>query len=107
MRLALVVGLAVLALAALLPTSASAARCGRHPVGSGSETSAATISTSRISCKRGIALIDRWFDKASSRCSGGYCPKIKVDGYVCRNPNQGLTVRCKKGRRLAKGYFGL
>jgi hypothetical protein len=105
MRAAGVVAL-VLGARALLPGSASAARCGRHPVGSGSQTSAATISTSRISCKRGTRLINRWFNKASSRCSGGYCPTIRVDGYRCRNPNQGLIVRCKKGRRVAKGYFG-
>jgi hypothetical protein len=107
MRLALAVGAALL-LAGLLPSGASAAACGRHEAGSGPDQSIARISTSRVSCKRGIKIVDRWYTRASPRCSGGKCPTLKVDGFKCRYRYRGgvPTVRCADGRRVVKGRFG-
>jgi hypothetical protein len=108
MRAALAIAAALL-LAALLPGGASAAACGKHQVGSGSDQSIARITTSRVGCARGVSVIDRWYTRASPRCSGGKCPTLRVKGFKCRyRYGSGTpTVRCADGRRVVKGRFGV
>ena len=106
MRVLLVVGLATVALA-LLPGSADAKNCGRVPLGEGSGTSAGTVITRNLSCKRGISILDRHFERADKLCNRGICPVIYVSGYRCVQYRSKPRVRCVKGKRVARAEFGL
>jgi hypothetical protein len=107
MRAALLaVALAALALA-LLPGAAQAKNCGRQPLGEGSGTSAATIITRNLSCRRGISILDRHFERADKVCNRGICPVIRVSGYRCVQYRTKPRVRCVKGKRVARAEFGL
>ena len=106
MRAALAVGVAVVALA-LLPGAAEAKNCGRVPLGEGSGTSAGTVITRNLSCKRGISILDRHFERADKLCNRGICPDIRVSGYRCVQYRSKPRVRCVKGKRVARAEFGL
>ena len=107
MRAALLaVALAAGALA-LLPGAAEAKNCGRQPLGEGSGTSAGTVITRNLSCKRGTSILDRHFERADKICSGGYCPVMRVSGYRCVTYRLKARVRCVKGKRVARAEFGL
>ncbi len=75
----------------LLPSAAQAKNCGRQPLGEGSGTSAGTVITRNLSCKRGISILDRWYERADKVCNRGSRP----------------TARCVRGRRVARAEFGL
>jgi hypothetical protein len=104
MRLALVASAAALSLALLAP-AAQAKSCGRHAQGSGSGTSAARVVTRNLSCERGVSILDRWFERADSRCSGGRCPVIRVDRFRCTYSSDKMTTRCVRGRRVARAVY--
>ena len=106
MRAALAVGLALAALA-LLPGAAEAKNCGRVPLGEGSGTSAGTVITNHLSCKRGISILDRWFARADKVCNRGICPVIRVSGFRCVQYRTKPRARCVRGKRVARAEFGL
>ena len=106
MRVALAVVVALGALA-LLPGAAEAKNCGRQPLGEGSGTSAGTVITRNLSCKRGISILDRHFERADKLCNRGICPVIRVSGYRCVQYRSKPRVRCVKGKRVARAEFGL
>jgi hypothetical protein len=106
MRLARLVGAALLALS-LLPSAAQAKNCGRKALGEGSGTSSAKVVTRNLSCKRGTRILDRWYAKADTVCSGGACPVIRISGYRCTQSRSKPTARCVKGKRVARAEFGL
>jgi hypothetical protein len=106
MRLALAVAAALLALT-LLPGAAQAKDCGRQPLGEGSGTSAATVITRNLNCTRGIAILDRWYERADKVCNRGICPVIRVSGFRCVQSRTKPRARCVRGRRVARAEFGL
>jgi len=106
MRAALAVVVALGALA-LLPGAAQAKNCGRQPLGEGSGTSAGTVITRNLSCKRGISILDRHFERADKLCNRGICPVIRVSGYRCVSYRTKARVRCVKGKRVARAEFSL
>jgi len=106
MRAALAV-CGALVLLALLPGAAEAKNCGRVPLGEGSGTSAGTVITRNLSCKRGISILDRHFERADKLCNRGICPVIRVSGYRCVQYRIKPRVRCVRGKRVARAEFGL
>lgn len=65
----------------------------------------ARVSVRNIGCRRGLGILNAWF----STTKGSAPPaRLRVRGYTCAfsGPDERLTLRCKRGRRVATARWG-
>lgn len=65
----------------------------------------ARVSVRNTGCKRGLSVLNAWFATAKGSPPP---PRLRVRGYTCdfSGTDEQLTLRCKRGRRVATARWG-